>query len=546
MMSAAFNGHEHPTSWFWHASAAFLILSAGSAHVAYLSINCPLDLASDEAHYWDWSRHLDWSYYSKGPVVAYLIRAGCALAGDWSREFVGSEMLAVRLPAVLCGCLLLASLYVLTIQVYGRPGLALAVVAFALSSPVIAAGCTLMTIDAPYACCWTWALVLGHRALFCDSRLAWPCLGLTIGLGILAKYTMVLWLPSLVLFLLSTPACRDRLRLPDFWLMVMIVIACCLPVFVWNLKNNWVTFRHVGGQAGLSRGPGLRWLGPLEYLGMQSALLLGFWFVAWVAAMVQHCPWRESDTGVRYLWWMSAPMFCVFLLFSLKTPEEPNWPVAAYLSGLVLTAAWVDRQLRSRVIWYRRLALISLLVALGLGFVVAAALHRSDWLQPLLARFAGPPTVQRPLPLRRFDPTCRLRGKQFLAAAVDRLRGTLRVEGIEPLVAGSSWTIPGELGFYCQGHPIVYSFGPALGDRHSQYDLWHPNPVDDPDIFIGRTFILVGATHDVLRQAFDKVDPPRSITYYERGQPLARWTITVGRSFRGFPRPRGALEDRSF
>jgi hypothetical protein len=24
-------------------------------------------LASDEAHYWEWSRRLDWSYYSKAP-----------------------------------------------------------------------------------------------------------------------------------------------------------------------------------------------------------------------------------------------------------------------------------------------------------------------------------------------------------------------------------------------------------------------------------------------------------------------------------------------
>ncbi|MDH7499215.1 MAG: hypothetical protein QHH30_02355, partial [candidate division NC10 bacterium] len=33
----------------------------------------PLDLAPDEAHYWEWSRHLDISYYSKGPMVAFLI-----------------------------------------------------------------------------------------------------------------------------------------------------------------------------------------------------------------------------------------------------------------------------------------------------------------------------------------------------------------------------------------------------------------------------------------------------------------------------------------
>src|SRR5262245_32109308 len=104
-------------AWPWHLLAAGLILAAAGLHVAYLTSAAALDLAPDEAHYWDWSRHLDWSYYSKGPLVAYLIRLGCVLASDWSRQLTATEMPAVRLPAVVCGSLLLASLYVLTIQV---------------------------------------------------------------------------------------------------------------------------------------------------------------------------------------------------------------------------------------------------------------------------------------------------------------------------------------------------------------------------------------------------------------------------------------------
>src|SRR5262249_23717792 len=156
-------------------------------------------------------RHLDWSYYSKGPLVAWLIRLSCELFGGWSLTLTGTEMLAVRLPALVCGSLLLVSLYVLTVQVYRREGLALALVALALTVPVMAAGSTLMTIDAPYTCCWGWALVLGHRAVFRNSRLSWLGAGLLVGLGILAKYTMVLWPASLGLFLLVTPARRHLL-----------------------------------------------------------------------------------------------------------------------------------------------------------------------------------------------------------------------------------------------------------------------------------------------------------------------------------------------
>src|SRR5712692_6368820 len=106
--------------WPWRLLAVLLILGSGAAHIGYLAYDCPLDLAPDEAHYWDWSRHLDWSYYSKGPLVAYLIHFSVAVAGPWSERLTGSAMLAVRLPAVVCGSLLLLGLYALTRQAYGR------------------------------------------------------------------------------------------------------------------------------------------------------------------------------------------------------------------------------------------------------------------------------------------------------------------------------------------------------------------------------------------------------------------------------------------
>src|SRR5262245_14784554 len=186
----------------WRILAGLLIVLAACLHLAYFAFNCPLDLAPDEAHYWDWSRHLDWSYYSKGPLVAYLIRGSCALFGSWSQALIGNDMLAVRLPAIVCGSLLLGSLYVLTLQVHGRDGLALAVVSLALTIPVLVAGASLMTIDSPYTCCWGWALVAGHRAVFRGSTWAWIATGVLVGLGTLAKYTMVLWPASLGLFLL--------------------------------------------------------------------------------------------------------------------------------------------------------------------------------------------------------------------------------------------------------------------------------------------------------------------------------------------------------
>jgi hypothetical protein len=103
------------------------------------------------------------------------------------------------------------------------------------------------------------------------------------------------------------------------------------------------------------------------------------------------------------------------------------------------------------------------------------------------------------------------------------------------VLATANWTLPGELAFYCEGQPTVYSLGLALGDRHSQYDLWRPNPVYDSEPFAGRTFVFVGEVTPDLREAFDWVETPGIVTYVECGQPIARWTVTVCRRFRGFP-----------
>ena len=447
-------------------------------------------------------------------------------------------MPAIRMPAILCGALLLVSLYVLTKRIHQCEALALAVVGIALTMPLIAVGSSLMTIDAPYTCCWGWALVFGHIAVKRDSLGAWIATGLLVGVGILAKYTMVLFLPSVSLFLLTTPAYRPLLWRRGFWIMGVVAGLCCLPILIWNFQHQWVTVQHLLGLSGLhdpaDDGPRIHWLGPLNYLGGQLALLLVYWFVVWLFAMIAHRPWAETNPDYRYLWWLSAPMFVVFLGFSPKTNGgELNWPVTAYLSGLVLAAGWLTRQLSSTIVWYRRCHACNLGLACAAGLLLTVFAHYSDLTYPVLSRMAGPATARNPYPVRKFDPTCRLRGFDFLAAEVDKMRTAATDANGEPILAGCSWNLPGELGVYCAGHPAAYSIGPIVGDRHSQYDLW-PNPIADSAEFQGRTFIIVGGITPAVRAAFTALEPTQHIIYHENGQPIASWDVTVAHDFRGF------------
>jgi len=360
-----------------------------------------------------------------------------------------------------------------------------------------------------------------------------------VALGILAKYTMVLFVPMAGLFLLATPSLRVHLRRSGFWWMLLVGTLGGLPILLWNMQNDWLTLKHtlsshVGLQGdNVSR---IHWLGPLAYLGTQCGLFLVYWFLAWACAMVVYNPQREHRPEYRYLWFMSFPMFIFFMFFSFKNGGgEPNWPITTYLSGMVLAGAWLIQQLHAPQIWVRRTTWIMIPTMAILGLFLTVAVHEPRWVQPFIGKLTGPSTKDNPTPMRPFDPTCRLRGWQTLAAEVDRLRTQLRAEGIEPVLVGSGWNLPGEMSFYCLGHPEVFSFGGGMGDRHSQYDLWRPNPVAEPGPFKGQTFIMVGARADVVRAAFDHVEDSYELIHKENGQGIASWNLTICRGYRGFP-----------
>ncbi|MBX7104953.1 MAG: glycosyltransferase family 39 protein [Gemmataceae bacterium] len=519
------------------AVATVLIAAIAGLRIAYLLSSCPLELAADEAHYWDWSRHLDWSYYSKGPLVAWMIRASCELFGDLSQRLVGSPLLAIRLPAIFCQAGALAGTYLLSLRVTRDPRVALFTMLVLFTIPAIAAGGTVMTIDAPYCCAWVWACVFAHAAIVEGRTRAWPALGVALAVGILAKYTMLVFIPSIMMFLVFSRAHRSQLARSGLWIAVGIGGLAALPILLWNARNGWVTFRHVGTQAGTTASQ-LRLLGPLRYVVEQAGLLMIFWFVAWAGAMWKHRPGRTTDAGRQLLWWTSAPMFAVFLAVTLRTPGQVNWPITAYVGGMILAVEWWLEHRRSYGPRYRRITTGGFAVTCVMGLLMSLLLHVPAAARPLILAVTGPGSAKNPMPIRRLDPTARLRGWRHLAAEVDAVRRELRQAGEpEPVIAASFWTIPGELAVYCEGHPETTCIGTPLAQRMSQYDLWRPNPVWDPEQFVGRTFIYVGDISPEVAAAFEHLEPTRMVEYREGGEGVAFWRVTVARGFRGFGPP---------
>ncbi len=534
--------------WSCLLAALVLLLAGAALHVLYLLRDCPIDLSGDEAHYWEWSRRLDLSYYSKGPLVAYIIAAGRAALAPLSVSLLGDETLAVRGPAILLSVITGFGLYVLAARTTGRPLVALGAVALTFTVPILAAGSMLMTIDAPLAATWVWALVAAHDALQTGRVRSWLACGGLIAIGLLAKFNMLLLFPAVGLAILLEPAYRHNLRRVGPYAATLVASLGMAPILIWNARHEWVSFRHVAGQAGLASATRFDPNGLVEYVLGQAAVTNPIWFIALALAVLaavrraaNHDPNSGAAPARRLLVLATLTPYAAFLCFSPLTKIQPNWPMLGLLSGLVLLADWLaDRLSASAPALIRRRTRWMALGGSVLGVSLVLLGHDTRVLMPLIERLVRDAPAWDLTPAARYDPTARLKGWRTLAAAVGELHAAQRAAGRDPFFLTDDYQTASLLAFYVPGNPPVYSAQSALGGRLSQYDLWE-NPGRDAERFRGRPVIYVGRPHAVLTDAGADHPAPlqgfraeRIVRFPESGPALQIWPIAVADAFTGY------------
>ncbi len=545
--------------------ASALLLLGALLHVWFLLDDCPFDLSGDEAHYWEWSRRLDWSYYSKGPLVAWIIAAGRFALADLSERLLGNEALAVRGPAILISVITGLGLFTLARMATRSAHLALGVVAITFTIPIFAVGAVLMTIDAPLACCYTWALVACLHGLRTDRLWPWIVAGLLIAIGLLAKYNMVFIFPAVGLAILIDPAYRRHLVRPGPYLAAAVGLLGLLPIAIWNAQHDWVSFRHVAGQAGVAKGPSIDVLGPVTWFAGQAAVIGPVWFIAMLVAVGRPSPGAKhhEDSGaigrnireasarrsspipdasaMRLLLYATLVPWGVFLAFSLITKVQPNWPVLGVLPATILLGAWLRDRWQSNDAKRRRTGRVVIWSGAALGLLTVLAMHFSSALVPVLAHFAPKPSAFDLTPMTRFDPASRLRGWATLGKAVGRALAAQKAAGREPFILADDYQLASQIAFYTPGEPAVYCLQAVLGDRESQYDLW-TNPIRNPEQFTGRPCIYIGARKpELFGAAGGRYQPPalrnpaliENVEYKLHGHVIQLWTIYAVESFDG-------------
>ena len=192
-----------------------------------------LPVTQDEAYYSLWSRSLDAGYFDHPPLVAFMASTHrLALGQPWALRL--GTVFTLLLSVV--GTLALAKQWLTTSR---RDRLAvILLVHFSLFG--LLAG-FLTTPDAALVACWIWAMHEAGAALQ-GNRYRWLSTGLFVGLGLLAKYTMVLMGPVLLWALLSK-AHRSKLRTPWPYIGGLVSALVFAPHIAWNHNHQWISLR---------------------------------------------------------------------------------------------------------------------------------------------------------------------------------------------------------------------------------------------------------------------------------------------------------------
>ena len=343
-----------------------LIAALTALRLTYASL---IDLRTDEAYYWTWSKENVLSFLDHPPMIAWFIRFGTAIFGDTN--------LGVRFAGILA--MLVTQLLLADIVRRVTHDFRAVVVAVLLPEAALYYGLLMSKVSPdvamiPFAVAMVWALI---RLWESDDARWWLAAGMFGGLALLSKFTAVMLIPAVLAFML-VPDWRGRwLRSPYPWLAALIAVVLFLPVLIWNAGHDWASFRFQFVRATATHGWSLRTVG--DFIGLQFGLV-GFISLPLVLSALAWTAWRgyrRFDAVAILLSTCVVVPFAYFFWRSLTLRVGDTWPMFMWPIGFAATAVNITTLQRERratafksAVWWSSAA-----IAVGIAFVVGVFVY---------------------------------------------------------------------------------------------------------------------------------------------------------------------------
>lgn len=326
------NAAERRNSWLIHAG--LIVAAVTLMRVILLALN-RTDLFVDEAQYWFWGQEMAWGYYSKPPMIGWVIRASTEIGSDapfW-----------VRLPGPLfhgVTAMILAAIAARRID----PRAAVWVAGLYVTLPMVTVGSALIGTDTIMFPFLATALLAWLRVLD-GGAMRWSVVaGAALGIAFLSKYAAMYFVLCAGLATVL-PQGRASWRAAVVAALAFVVVIS--PNLFWNLANGLSTLEHTLDNADWVRDPGARAGLNLSGLGTFLAsqfLVFGpvlFGALAWVSLKG-----GAPDPIRRLMLVFSLPILVLVCVQALLAEAYPNWAAATYLAGLLAVVPWLLRKPR--------------------------------------------------------------------------------------------------------------------------------------------------------------------------------------------------------
>ena len=319
------------------AGMALTVAAVTVLRLAYLTV-FPFDLHPDEAQYWSWSLEPAWGYFSKPPMVAWLIAATTSVCGPAEA--------CIKLSAPILHGLTACFIYGSASRLYGRRAGFFGGILY-LTLPGVSFSSAIMSTDPPLLTFWSIALYALVRLREAAGRTYgwWLVLGLAVGLGLLSKYAMGFFVLALTLWLVLDREGRRGL-LADvsgragLMLASVTALALFVPNLWWNVTTGFVTFAHTASNANL----GAKLFRPdklADFIVGQFGVFGPVLFAVLLWLLLRPGRWR-LEPRARMLAAFVLAVLVPILIQSFISRANANWAATAYVAGAVWVAGYLS------------------------------------------------------------------------------------------------------------------------------------------------------------------------------------------------------------
>ena len=315
-------------------SAVVLVLAAYRVLVIWAT---DLPLFYDQAYYYYWSLNPDWGYFSKPPMVAWLIHLTTSL--------FGASELAINLAGILMYSLAALVVYGIGRQLYDERTGVWAGISFACM-PVVGFNALFVSTDAPLLFFWALTILLFAKAVDEGRWYWWLGTGAAAGLGMLSKYSMGVLAVGLLAYLLAERRHRHWLADARLWSGLAVAALLLAPNLWWNAQHDFISFRHTAEISQLDRAH-FHPTQLLEFVAAQFAVFGPVFMALFIRRALAAGSYRADAD--RLMLFPALAMLAVIGLQALLSRAFMNWAAPAYVSATVFVAALLARSDRRRL-----------------------------------------------------------------------------------------------------------------------------------------------------------------------------------------------------